>query len=82
MPKAAARAHILRKEGDTRSFYTGYLGPVGLNGKTSLFVNLRSARYARDTLYLHVGGGIVAGSDPAQEWQETVEKTRTIAKAL
>jgi isochorismate synthase len=82
MPKAAARAHILREEGDTRSFYTGYLGPVGLNGKTSLFVNLRSARYARDTLYLHVGGGIVAGSDPAQEWQETVEKTRTIAKAL
>lgn len=82
MPKMTARDHILAEEGSSRSFYTGYLGPIGVNGRTDLYVNLRSARASRDQVFLHVGGGIVAASDPALEWQETVEKTKTIAQIL
>ncbi|WP_375688534.1 chorismate-binding protein [Pseudooceanicola sp. LIPI14-2-Ac024] len=82
MPRAEAHAFILEEEGDTRSFYTGYLGPVNLEGRTALYVNLRSARVAGNRIFLHVGGGIVAASDPALEWEETVEKTRTIAQVL
>lgn len=82
MPRLEAREFILAEEGDTRGFYTGYFGPANLDGRTALHVNLRSARVAGHQIYLHVGGGIVAASDPALEWEETVEKTRTIACVL
>ncbi len=82
MPPAAARDIILAEEGPTRGFYTGYLGPVALDGETRLMVNLRSARITPTQAFLHVGGGIVAASDPALEYVETVEKTRTIAQVL
>ena len=82
MPRMPAREFILREEGDTRGFYTGYLGPKDLDGATRLFVNLRSARVSGRQISLHVGGGIVAASDPEMEWQETVEKTKTIGRVL
>lgn len=82
MPKAPAQEFILKEEGRTRGYYTGYLGPVSFDGRTDLYVNLRSARVSGDSIYLHVGGGIVAASDPALEYDETVEKTRTIARVL
>lgn len=82
MPKAPARDFILAEEGTTRGFYTGYLGPRGIDGCTALYVNLRSARVSGGRIFLHVGGGIVAASDPALEYDETVAKTRTIAMVL
>ena len=72
----------MEEEGPTRRFYTGYLGPRGLNGGTQLYVNLRSASISGNQIFLHVGGGIVEASDPATEWQETVEKTKTISAVL
>ncbi|QPM90885.1 Salicylate biosynthesis isochorismate synthase [Pseudooceanicola algae] len=82
MPKAPAMEFILQEEGATRRFYTGYLGPRDLGGATSLYVNLRSASVSGGKIFLHVGGGIVAASDPATEWEETVEKSKTIGAIL
>ena len=82
MPRSAARAFITEVEGAARGFYPGYLGPVGIDGETRLLVNLRAARITRSHAFLHVGGGIVAASDPALEYQETVEKARTIGEVL
>ncbi|MCY4152225.1 MAG: chorismate-binding protein [Aestuariivita sp.] len=82
MPRIPALEFILREEGNTRGFYTGYLGPKDLDGATRLFVNLRSARVSGRQISLHVGGGIVAASDPEMEWHETVEKTKTIGQVL
>ena len=82
MPKPAAKAFLAKNEGYDRRYYTGYLGPVGIDGRTDLFVNLRSAEVIGSTLFLHVGGGIVIGSDPALEWEETVQKTRTIGQIV
>jgi isochorismate synthase len=82
MPRDVAREIIRREEGDTRGFYTGFLGYRGHAGATRLFVNLRSARIVGETAFLHVGGGIVADSVPAIEWEETEEKTRTIRRVL
>ena len=31
-----------------------------------------------DIVTLYVGGGITAGSDPEKEWEETLNKTKTI----
>ena len=82
MPRDAARRIIAEEEAHARGFYTGYLGPCGVEGTTRLHVNLRSARVAGDTAIVHVGGGIVAASDPGLEWQETEEKARTIRRVL
>jgi len=81
-PKEAAREFILNEEGPTRGFYTGYLGPRGIDGSTSLYVNLRCGRISDNRIFLHVGGGIVAESEPELEWAETVEKTHTLARVL
>lgn len=82
MPRPEAHQFIREEEGDTRGFYTGYLGPVDSDGFANLYVNLRSARVAGHHIYLHIGGGIVAESDPKLEWDETVEKTKTIGCVL
>lgn len=78
MPRPAARDFILAEEGQSRGFYTGYIGPSCIAGETRLQVNLRAARLTPTHAFLHVGGGIVAASDPALEYEETVEKTRTV----
>jgi len=82
MPKADALDYLRTSEGYDRSYYTGFLGPVGIGGTTDLFVNLRSAQVIEDQMFLFIGGGIVAASDPDVEWEETVQKTRTIGSVL
>jgi isochorismate synthase len=82
MPKPEAHSFILDEEGDTRGLYAGYFGPSALDGRTDLYVNLRSARVSGQEIFLHVGGGIVGASDPDLEWDETVAKTKTIACVL
>jgi anthranilate synthase component 1 len=34
-----------------------------------------------ETLYVQAGGGVVHDSDPAAEWQETVNKARALRAA-
>ncbi|MGX1305677.1 isochorismate synthase [Amorphus suaedae] len=82
MPKQPALAFLTANEGYDRDYYTGFLGPVGFDGNTDLYVNLRTSRIIGDTAYLYVGGGIVAQSQPDVEWQETVEKSKTVGTIL
>ena len=82
MPKDKARSFITANEGYDRSYYTGFLGPVGLRDRTDLYVNLRSAQVHGDRLHIYVGGGIVGQSDPVTEWEETVQKSRTIGQVV
>lgn len=81
-PKAPAVAFLREHEGYDRSCYTGFLGPVDIDGGSDLYVNLRTSQIIGDDIYLYVGGGIVGDSDPEAEWQETVEKTKTIGAVL
>lgn len=67
MPKHQALEFILAHEGYDRQFYSGFLGPVHMEGRSSLFVNLRCMQLAADYASLYVGGGITAQSDPASE---------------
>jgi len=82
MPKEAAKKFVLDNEGYERSFYTGFLGEVNVDAKTSLFVNLRCAKIDGDNVSIYIGGGITSESNPEREWQETVAKTSTIKKAI
>ena len=45
---------------------------------TNLYVNLRCMQLVNGTAYVYVGGGITKDSIPDKEWQETVNKSKTI----
>jgi isochorismate synthase len=82
MPREPAQRFIAAHEGYDRSYYAGYLGPVGFESGSELYVNLRTAQLIGDTAYLYVGAGITAESSPEDEWRETIEKTKTLGAAF
>jgi isochorismate synthase len=74
---------ILRKiENYDRSYYTGFIGPVGNRDDFSLFVNLRCMHIRKDDCVIYVGGGITIESDPESEWNETSMKSLTMLGAI
>ncbi len=79
-PLAPAQARIAALERVPRRYYAGYLGIWRGDGHpgSRLFVNLRCAEWTPAGMRLHAGGGIVAGSDPAAEWEETEAKLQSI----
>lgn len=84
IPLQAAREFIGQHENFRREFYTGYLGPVGITGMDtlSLYVNLRCMQFWEGAALVYVGGGITDASDPAQEWEETCQKSTTMLSVL
>lgn len=84
IPLEAARQFIDRHEGFDRAYYTGFLGPTGLEtpGKAEFYVNLRCMKAGQGQAVLFVGGGITKGSDPAREWEETRQKCATVWAAV
>ncbi len=82
LPKADAYRFIEQVEQHDRRFYTGYLGPWQLNGRSTLFVNLRCAEITKNKINLFVGGGLTAASNPEKEWQETELKATTLLSVI
>lgn len=81
-PKETALKHILQKEKYQRNFYTGFIGPWGIDNHKELFVNLRCGRFSPGFLEVFVGGGLTLDSIPEKEWQETQDKSRTLLSVL
>ncbi|GAB3818206.1 hypothetical protein GCM10028895_15170 [Pontibacter rugosus] len=82
LPKLPALQFILAHEGYDRSYYSGYLGPVGSAEGAHLYVNLRCMELLEQEAILYAGAGITAESDPQKEWQETEHKMQTMRKVL
>jgi anthranilate/para-aminobenzoate synthase component I len=80
-PKQRAMQIIDELEPVRRGIYTGATGWLGAAGDLDLAVAIRTATIASGTLSLFVGGGIVADSDPATEWEETEIKARAFRAA-
>jgi anthranilate/para-aminobenzoate synthase component I len=59
-----------------RGPYTGSFGYVGWNGDLDLNIVIRTLVLTGPTAYLQVGAGIVADSDPAKEYEETLDKAQ------
>jgi anthranilate/para-aminobenzoate synthase component I len=55
---------------------------VTADGACDLAVVIRTAVLTAGRTYLHVGGAIVADSDPRGEYAESLLKARTVAAAL
>jgi isochorismate synthase len=46
--------------------------------QTSVYVNLRCCQLSKGKIHLYLGGGYTKDSDPQHEWEETVNKSKTI----
>ena len=82
MPRKESMDLILDLEEHNREYYAGFLGPVGLSDRLSLFVNLRCMKVLQENLALFVGGGITADSVPEDEWHETEIKAETLMSVI
>jgi para-aminobenzoate synthetase component 1 len=81
-PKIRAMEIIEELEPVRRGVYCGGIGWVSEDGDLDLSVTIRTLVAAGGKLSLHVGGAVVADSDPALEWEETMHKgARLLAAA-
>jgi len=82
LPKAEAREFILANEKHDRSYYTGFLGPVNIENKTNIFVNLRCLQLFDKQFVLYSGAGITTSSVAENEWTETDNKMMTMMNVI
>jgi para-aminobenzoate synthetase component 1 len=81
-PKIEAMKIIRKLEHGPRGLYTGALGYMSFSGDMDFNVMIRTLFLNQKGITFHVGGGIVADSDPQNEWQETWDKARPLIAAL
>jgi anthranilate/para-aminobenzoate synthase component I len=83
-PKRRAMQVIADLEADRRGLYTGAYGYVGRDGRLVLSIAIRTLtiRAADREAHYHTGGGIVWGSDPVREVEETRVKALQVAAML
>jgi para-aminobenzoate synthetase component 1 len=81
-PKIRSMEIIDELEPTQRKIYTGSIGYLGFNQQTDLNIVIRTMLYCGGTVHFQVGGGIVADSDPALEYKETLHKGKALIKAL
>jgi aminodeoxychorismate synthase component I len=74
VPKIRCMEIIEELEPVRRGLYTGSFGYIGWNGDLDLNIIIRTLVLAGSKGYLQVGAGIVADSDPAKEYEETLHK--------
>jgi para-aminobenzoate synthetase component I len=80
-PKKRATEIIAELEVAPRGVYTGAIGYFGANGESQFSIAIRTIHLQDRRATFHVGAGIVADSDPALEWQETLHKAAGILAA-
>jgi isochorismate synthase len=82
MPRKEAISFLRENEKFNRSLFAGYIGPVNIEGETSIYVNLRTARLMESVALLYAGAGVTEDSIPEKEWEETEMKCDIIGKHL
>jgi anthranilate synthase component I len=81
-PKVRAMQIITEIEQLQRGFYAGALGHFGYDGNMDTCIMLRTALLKDGKVYIQAGGGWVADSAPADEYQETINKASALFKAV
>ena len=69
-------------EDNARGIYTGAIGLLMDNGDAHWNVAIRTASIRNGIGRFHIGAGIVADSDPEEEWLETLAKGNMLARWL
>jgi menaquinone-specific isochorismate synthase len=81
-PRATALEYLRREEGFQRGWYAGPVGWFDGEGDGVFVPALRSAVGCGGEWHLFAGAGIVEGSDPDREWEETRVKLQPMLQAL
>ena len=81
-PKIRAMEIIDELEKNKRKIYAGGIGYFSANGDFDTCIALRTALAKNGKYYVQAGAGIVADSIPEKEFQETVNKSKALIKAL
>jgi anthranilate/para-aminobenzoate synthase component I len=82
VPKVRCMEIIDELETVRRGPYTGSAGWICFSGDMDLNIIIRTFVMAKEHAYVQVGGGIVADSDPEDEYLETWHKARALVEAL
>jgi anthranilate synthase component 1 len=81
-PKVRAMQLIAAAEGERRGLYGGAVGYLGDDGNMDTAITIRSAVLREGRAHVHTGAGIVAGSVPEKEFEETEHKAAALRRAI
>ena len=81
-PKIRAMEIIEELEPERRGPYAGSVGYFGFSGNMDICIAIRTFVLRGDDLWVQAGAGIVADSDPATEFEETVNKAMALRRAV
>lgn len=80
-PKVRAMEIIEELETLRRGIYAGAVGYISAGGALDTCIALRTAVVMDGQVHVQAGGGVVADSDPATEYEETRNKARAVLRA-
>lgn len=80
-PKVRAMEIIAELEPVRRQVYCGSIGYLSATGAMDISIAIRTAVWSGGRLYWWAGGGITAGSDPQEEYQESLAKAVAFGRA-
>lgn len=80
-PKIRAMEIIDELEPVKRGVYAGAVGYLSWSGNMDTAIAIRTAILKDGMLHIQAGGGVVADSIPAMEWEETMNKGRALFRA-
>jgi anthranilate synthase component 1 len=81
-PKVRAMQLLAAAEGERRGLYGGAVGYLGYDGNLDTAITIRSAVLKEGQAHVHTGAGIVAGSIPEREFEETEHKAAALRRAI
>ena len=81
-PKIRAMEIIATLESDRRGPYAGALGYFGHQGDMDMCITIRTIVMTGNRYHVQAGAGIVADSDPAREYEETLSKAQALVNAV
>ena len=81
-PKVRAMQLIANAERERRGLYGGAVGYLGYDGNLDTAITIRSAVLRDGVAHVHAGAGIVAGSVPEREFEETEHKAAAMRRAI
>ena len=77
-PKIRAMQIINELENKKRGVYSGAVGYINMNGDLDLALAIRTLVIKNQTAYMQAGAGIVYDSNPESEYEETLNKAKSI----
>ncbi len=81
-PKVRAMQVIDEVEPHRRGPYAGAVGYIDYHGNMDTCIALRTMVFTPQKIYIQAGAGIVADSQPDNEFQETLNKAKAMQRAI